>query len=87
MTPGEMVAALLPEMPTRDWQAEAQCTTDPDAFYPDTANQWYIRKIQKKYCDSCPVSRECLTVGWEDQYGIWAGTTGQERERARRLAV
>jgi hypothetical protein len=87
MTPGEMVAALLPETPRWYWQAKALCTDDPEAFYPDAANQWYIRRIQQKYCDHCPVWQECLTTGWEDPYGIRAGTTGNQREAARRSAA
>lgn len=87
MTPESMLAALLPEMPALGWKQQAVCNnTDPEIFFPAQANQWHLAKVQAMYCNRCPVQQECLTAGWEESDGIWAGTTPGQRETARRLA-
>lgn len=85
MTSEEMLATLLPERPRWYWQERALCVGDFDPWFPDAANQWYVTSVAQKYCNQCPVKAECLTVGWEEDDGIWAGTTGPERQRARRI--
>lgn len=87
MTPEDMLAALQPEMPALGWERQAVCAnTDPEIFFPEKANQWYGNRINTAYCKQCPVKNQCLTAGWEESDGIWAGTTPGQRETARRLA-
>ncbi len=38
-------------------------------------------------CDTCPVFRECLrnALELEEQYGVWAGTSGRVRRRIQAM--
>jgi WhiB family redox-sensing transcriptional regulator len=41
-----------------------------------------LRQAQE-ICDQCPVIRDCLlhALRFPEQYGIWAGTSGNTREK------
>lgn len=52
-------------------------TEDPDLWFPigDRAEPLAI-----ELCGLCPIKQECLAVALErGEYGIWGGTTDQER--------
>lgn len=36
----------------------------------------------KTLCTQCPVQRECLAFGLDEEWGVWGGFTRAERERA-----
>lgn len=38
----------------------------------------------KAICATCPVSKECLSAGRDEEFGIWGGLTAQERRRLPR---
>jgi WhiB family redox-sensing transcriptional regulator len=41
--------------------------------------------MAKAYCGRCPVRSKCLEFAQDNAvYGIWGGTTVQERQRIRR---
>lgn len=66
------------------WQDEALCSqTDPEVFYPETAGE----VVQaRRICVKCPVRQECLDRAMEngEVYGIWGGTTREDRSLMRR---
>lgn len=35
--------------------------------------------IAKMVCEHCPVQDKCLNLGWDEEYGVWGGTTPKER--------
>lgn len=43
----------------------------------------------KRVCEGCGVKQECLrhAVTWPEEYGVWGGTTPDERTRMRRNKV
>jgi WhiB family redox-sensing transcriptional regulator len=45
-----------------------------------------VLRHAREVCDQCPVQRECLThaLTLPEQYGVWGGTSGNEREKMRR---
>jgi WhiB family redox-sensing transcriptional regulator len=71
------------------WQDEAACRdVDPELFFAAESERG-LRKharevLAKSLCATCPVRRECrehaLIVG--EPYGVWGGTTEEEREPA-----
>jgi WhiB family redox-sensing transcriptional regulator len=72
-----------------NWRAAGAClTADPDLFFPIStkgpAEQQIIRA--KTICAGCGVRRECLEFALSHDlvYGIWGGTTPEDRQRARR---
>ena len=72
-----------------NWRAAGACLhADPELFFPiSTAGQAIIQIAQAKaVCARCPVRRQCLEFAraHEPCYGVWGGTTLEERERARR---
>lgn len=74
------------------WRAAGACATaDPDLFFPaghgiKTDKQTHTA-IQ--ICAGCPVRRQCLefAVNMGELYGIWGGTTPEERMREHRAEL
>lgn len=75
-----------------DWKTDALCrdVEDPDIFFGGADGTYgkvghnnlvHIREL----CAECPVRRECLLAGLHEYYGIWGGTTAEERRRMRAL--
>jgi hypothetical protein len=74
---------------TPDWHEKAECRgRDPEAWFPDP-RKTLEEEIEaalgvKTVCASCPVVRECLEAGFQNQYsmefGIWGGSTPLERQ-------
>lgn len=74
---------------TGNWRAASACLrADPDLFFPISSAGRAIIQIAKakEICARCPVRRQCLEFAraHEPLYGIWGGTTFEERERVRR---
>lgn len=68
------------------WMAHANCRGINTALFfpekgktagPDTA-------AARRCCQSCTVRVECLAYGLWERFGVWGGTTEQERRRLRR---
>lgn len=66
---------------------QANCIdAPPEIFFPENVytNRFDIMRA-KMICDGCPVKAECLTQAiTNDEYGIWGGTTREERRSMRR---
>lgn len=70
-----------------EWQDLAVCAeTDPDLFFPD-AGETQKSKKARAFCATCPVIRECAELGEQFDFGIFGGTTGPQRVKARRNAA
>jgi len=69
------------------WREEAACRgMDPALFFPGPDED---PERALAVCRTCPVRDECLewAIAAHERYGIWGGTTEQERRRlARRSA-
>jgi WhiB family redox-sensing transcriptional regulator len=78
-----------PLMENWQWQDEAACRdVNPELFFAAESERG-LRKharemLAKSLCGTCPVQRECrnhaVMVG--ETYGVWGGTTEEEREPA-----
>jgi hypothetical protein len=67
-----------------NFREQAVCTeADPEAFFPDKG---ISAKPAKDLCKRCPAIVECLDWAMEhnEQFGVWAGTTPDERKALRR---
>lgn len=72
------------------WYNDALCVgMDDDLFFGSeqgdnrpTLNLRQIRQA-REICDQCPVAKQCLThaLTKPELYGIWAGTSGNTREK------
>jgi WhiB family redox-sensing transcriptional regulator len=75
-----------------DWRSASACRhANPDLFFPvATAASGQAAQIAaaKAICAGCPVRSQCLEFAQANQltYGIWGGTTPEDRVRARRRA-
>jgi WhiB family redox-sensing transcriptional regulator len=72
-----------------NWRSAAACqSADPDLFFPISSSGPAEQQIAraKRICANCVVRRECLeyAVTHEQVYGIWGGTTAEDRQRDRR---
>jgi len=90
--------ALTLERPVEDvddsqpnWRVHAACRScDPDLFFPAGTTGAALHEIAaaKAVCMACPVQSQCLRFALRtgQAYGIWGGTTEDERIMIRRLA-
>jgi hypothetical protein len=68
------------------WMAEAACRgMSTTVFFPELGGN---ATAARAVCRTCPVQGECLSYAEADSdlEGVWGGTSGAERKRARRLA-
>ena len=79
-------------MPLRDgFKERGLCRFgDPEIFWPNGTTGEEAEKIieAKRICGMCPVQLECLAyaVDHRQYFGIWGGTTEEERREDRREA-
>lgn len=67
--------------PPDGWQHEAECIKhDPDLMYPENEEP-HLYERAKRVCEECPVVSFCLEIGIEEKWGMWAGTTPDERHK------
>ena len=72
-----------------NWRSAGAClSADPDLFFPISSAGPGERQIAraKMICAGCQVRQECLefALAHDQVYGIWGGTTPEDRQRARR---
>lgn len=68
--------------PPDDWLDRAACRTeDTDDFFFGGAA--YVKKA-RAICKECTVRPYCLERGWDEEYGIWAGFTEEQRAALRK---
>lgn len=60
------------------WTDNAACHGQTNIMYPDTKNPADTAKA-KAVCATCPVTQPCAQAAVGEPYGIWAGTTPEER--------
>jgi WhiB family transcriptional regulator, redox-sensing transcriptional regulator len=74
----------------QDWRTRAACadSADPDLFFPERSEAWKAAKA-KATCAGCAVQPACLELALrtqtshQDDHGIFAGTSRNERLRLR----
>jgi len=65
------------------------CEQVPHIFYPEDQPHYAVRAYEireaKAICGTCPVMKECFTFGVvsQQQYGIWGGTSAEDRKDIR----
>ena len=74
-----------------DWRQAAACRyCSPELFFPAGTTGAAVDEIgaAKAVCGRCPVQSQCLRFALRtgQAYGIWGGTTEDERIMLRRLA-
>jgi len=72
-----------------NWRSAGAClSADPDLFFPISSTGPAERQIAraKMICAGCSVQRECLefALSHKQIFGIWGGTTAEDRQRERR---
>ena len=72
-----------------NWRSAGAClSADPDLFFPLSPAGPGERQIAraKMICAECQVRLECLefALAHDQVYGIWGGTTPEDRQRERR---
>lgn len=53
---------------------------------PDDYNPWFpghgkhkILHVAQRQCAVCPVREQCFESGWDDEYGVWGGSSEKQR--------
>ena len=72
-----------------NWRSAGAClSADPDLFFPISLTGPAEKQITraKTICAGCVVRQECLDFALThgQVYGIWGGTTAEDRQRDRR---
>jgi WhiB family transcriptional regulator, redox-sensing transcriptional regulator len=80
---------MTPTRSSPNWRSAGAClSADPDLFFPISATGLAEKQIAqaKTICAGCRVSQECLEFAQTHDltYGIWGGTTPEDRQRERR---
>jgi WhiB family redox-sensing transcriptional regulator len=75
-----------------NWRDQAACgDTDPDLFFPIGTTGPALRQIDeaKRICQGCPARTPCLdwALNHGVAFGIWGGTTEEERRILRTAPV
>lgn len=68
-----------------------ECEKVPEIFFPedfavvgDPRLKNQAVETARAICFKCPVIDKCLKVGLFEEYGIWGGTTPEQRRQIRR---
>lgn len=72
-----------------EWHRKALCSeVAPDLFFPEKNASAVETRFAKSLCAKCPVRVQCLEYALDanEVFGIWGGTTPQERFLLRRLS-
>ena len=85
----EMDVRTVPQQvsPPDAWQDSAACYgVDPEVFFPATEEH---AGVALAYCGVCRVRDLCLAWATHsgERYGVWGGTTEQQRRRLTRPQV
>jgi WhiB family transcriptional regulator, redox-sensing transcriptional regulator len=72
-----------------EWRASGAClSADPDLFFPVAIGGAASKQVTQaqRICAGCGVRQQCLEFAMRtgETYGIWGGTTPEERIRVRR---
>ncbi len=72
-----------------NWRSAGAClSADPDLFFPISTTGPGERQVAqaKVICAGCVVRQECLEFAMSNDlsYGIWGGSTPEDRQRQRR---
>lgn len=67
-----------------EWGKDGICyQTHPT---PDEYNPWFpehgkhkLLHLVQKQCAVCPVREQCFESGWNDEYGVWGGSSEKQR--------
>ena len=67
-----------------EWGKDGLCyQTHPT---PDEYNPWFpehgkhkLLHVVQKQCAVCPVRDQCFESGWDDEYGVWGGSSEKQR--------
>jgi WhiB family transcriptional regulator, redox-sensing transcriptional regulator len=86
MQTGDNAAAFLALLDKisadKAWWADAACKdADPDLFFPLLG---YPTTPAKEICAGCPVREVCEQEGRDERYGVWGGTSVEDRWARRR---
>jgi WhiB family transcriptional regulator, redox-sensing transcriptional regulator len=73
----------------QEWRTDATCRDlDPDLFFPVGVTGMAVEQIDvaKAYCQTCHARGACLdfAITTNQEYGVWGGTTEDERRVLRR---
>jgi hypothetical protein len=68
-----------------------ECEQVPNIFFPedyigttDLKTVIMTANTAREICLRCPVMAKCLKVGMFEEFGIWGGTTPEQRRQIRR---
>jgi WhiB family transcriptional regulator, redox-sensing transcriptional regulator len=84
-----MLTTLRSQATELVWRNDATCRDlDPDLFFPVGVTGYAVEQIEaaKSFCRNCPSKDACLdfAITTNQEYGVWGGTTEDERRVLRR---
>lgn len=74
--------------PVLEREDRACAGIDPEVFYPDRGDS-KTAKQARELCGRCPVRQPCLdwAVETRQRWGVWGGTTPEERKAILRRSA
>lgn len=67
-----------------NWMNEAACAHKDPKIFDNDEDSILVPPEAKRICDHCPVKDNCLTANLSNPWGIYGGTTGEQRNKILR---
>lgn len=70
-----------------NWLDSAACVgIDANMFFVDCKSKRNQETVEfvLSVCRDCPVRKTCLEVNFNEEFGIWGGTTPEDRKRMKK---
>ncbi len=52
------------------WEDKAACKGEPVTIF---FSKRYLKLAQERFCNECPVRKECLKASKKEKFGVWGG--------------
>jgi hypothetical protein len=56
------------------------CAEEPDLWFSDDAEE---TELAKDFCLDCPLFFQCRELGWDHEFGVFGGLSGEDRDEIR----
>lgn len=65
------------------WQDDAKCAQVGGDIWFAEKHDWATTQRAREICEGCPVRQQCFEYGLHEQFGVYAGTTNEDRKKIR----
>src|ERR1700722_3210949 len=60
--------------------------SDYNPWFPEHGKHKLLGAVQRE-CARCPVREQCFESGWDDEYGVWGGSSEKQRRDWKKAGI